>query len=78
MDKCVFQNSARGHISCSLEFYGGKPFLGNCVACIHLGENTEEHARRLHERHAKSHPDGVTRIGGCCDSARNYLTSSAI
>jgi len=72
MDKCNFQNLATGKISCSLGFYGGSPFLGNCLACIHLGHNTPEYAAELKARSATAHPAAAGRVSGCCDSARNY------
>ena len=64
-----------GRRLCALGLYGGKPFLGVCQRCIANGENTPEFARQLEARAAAAHPDGATKISGCCDSALNYLTS---
>jgi hypothetical protein len=55
--------------SCSLGFYGGTPKTCECGHCIAAGQNTEEFSRILQARLAASHPDGVPRVSGCCDSA---------
>jgi hypothetical protein len=79
---CQYQSlpfgSDNGSRICALGLYGGKPFIGACQRCIAGGENTPEFARQLQDRAAAAHPDAVAKIIGCCDSALNYLTSSAI
>jgi hypothetical protein len=32
---------------CNLALHGGKPLLGNCLACIAAGENNKDYADRL-------------------------------
>jgi hypothetical protein len=59
----------RGRFTCALGLYGGRPYLGNCHACIAAGHNTPEHAASLDLRRAKSHPSTRPRISGCCDRA---------
>jgi hypothetical protein len=54
---------------CSINRYGGRPHAIACQQCIAAGENTEEFSRILQARLAASHPDGVPRVSGCCDSA---------
>jgi hypothetical protein len=61
-----------GRRFCALGLYGGKPFVGNCRACITNGENTPEFAQALNARAEQSHPSSQRKISGCCDSARNY------
>jgi hypothetical protein len=55
--------------SCDLGFFGGKPLLGNCRACIEAEENTPEFAAILKERLERSHPPTARRVSGCCDRA---------
>jgi hypothetical protein len=73
--KCQYQsrNRDKGQFSCSLGLYGGHPWLGNCKLCIERGQNNEEYAKELFSKAERSHPSGVARISGCCDSARNYI-----
>lgn len=72
---CTHQSRTRdrGQFTCALGLYGGKPWLGNCVACINAGENTPEFAAALLAGAKLSHPPTAKRISGCCDSAENYL-----
>jgi hypothetical protein len=58
-----------GRRLCKIGLYGGKPFIGNCNACVEAGENTEEFAKTLQERGIKSHPADKKKISGCCDRA---------
>lgn len=61
-----------GRRLCAIGLYGGRPFLGQCNACIAASENTPEFAASLTERAARSHPANRAKVSGCCDSAKNY------
>lgn len=56
---------------CKLGLFGGKPLPGNCRECIRAGENNPEYAARLFASREKTHPSGVRKVSGCCDSALN-------
>lgn len=56
---------------CRLGLHGGKPLPGNCRACMAAGENNEEYAAKLFAAFERSHPPGVRKVSGCCDSAEN-------
>jgi hypothetical protein len=58
-----------GRRICAIGLYGGKPFVGNCNACVKAGENTLEFADQLKQRGERSHPSTRNRISGCCDRA---------
>jgi len=60
-----------GRRLCVIGLFGGKPFLGNCNACIAAGNNTQEFAAELFARAERSHPATAPRASGCCDSALN-------
>jgi hypothetical protein len=60
-----------GPFACALGLYGGRPYLGNCVACIKSNQNNEEYVKTLRERELISHPPTAKRASGCCDSALN-------
>lgn len=68
----VFGKKSR-RLICKLGLYGGQVTLGDCKLCIEKGNNNEEYAKQLFDRVKKTHPSGVARISGCCDSARNYI-----
>ena len=60
-----------GRGKCSLNLYGGNPWLKNCSDCIKAGENTPEFSSALFAREDKAHPGDKKKISGCCDDARN-------
>jgi hypothetical protein len=63
------RKSDRGAGNCSLGWYGGKPFVGNCLDCIAAGENAPEAKAALDARAETSHPTTRPRLSGCCDRA---------
>jgi len=73
---CPHQSQPKGKDTgrrfCSVGLYGGKPWIGNCRACIQAGENNPEFAASLTDRAARSHPANRAKVSGCCDSATNY------
>ena len=73
MDTCSHQSRTRdrGQFACSLGWYGGKPWLGNCLACIAAAENTPEAKTAFDATQHKAHPPHRQRVSGCCDDARN-------
>jgi hypothetical protein len=77
--KCEFLiDSANPRLTrgmCNLRLYGGKVTWGVCNRCIERGENTPEFAAQLAERSERSHPATAARVSGCCDSAKNYISS---
>jgi hypothetical protein len=56
---------------CDLGWASGKPFIGECLRCIKESRNTPEAYAAAQARHALTHPAGVPRVSGCCDSALN-------
>jgi hypothetical protein len=68
---CPHQSRARdrGQFTCALGWYGGSPWLGNCLDCIKRGDNTPEAKAALDARASKSHPATRPRLSGCCDRA---------
>jgi hypothetical protein len=65
--------STKEYNVCGLNLYGGKPSHGTCKQCIAKGQNNEEYVKELFAKAERSHPSGVARISGCCDSSRNYI-----
>jgi hypothetical protein len=72
MINCAFYNKNKNPI-CLLNYHGGFPSNDTCIDCIKSELNNEKSAKTLFEKYEKSHPAGVDRISGCCDSARNYI-----
>lgn len=58
-----------GRRFCSLGLHGGRPYIGECNACISKGQNNEQFANELKARRARSHPESAEKISGCCDRA---------
>jgi hypothetical protein len=58
--------------NCALGWYGGKPFAGQCLACIKANQNTADAYAKAQARYEKSHPAPFRGISGCCDNATNY------
>ena len=52
-----------------LGWYGGRPWIGNCLDCLKRGDNTPEAKAAFDLRSDKAHPASRQRIGGCCDRA---------
>jgi hypothetical protein len=63
----------RGQFICALGLYGGKPWIGNCQACMEKNQNNEAYSKELFAKAERTHPTNRARIGGCCDSAKNYI-----
>jgi hypothetical protein len=68
---CPHQSRSRdrGAFTCALGWYGGRPFLGNCNACIAAGRNTPEARQQADAKAERTHPGDKPRIRGCCDRA---------
>jgi len=68
---CTHQSMQGKQRLCSLGMYGGKPYLGNCLRCAHLGQNNAEYAAELFAKVDTTHPSNRPRLSGCCGSALN-------
>jgi hypothetical protein len=68
---CVYQSQSewRHVYNCALGYYGGRPLVGNCLACARKGDNTPAHAAELAARADRAHPANRPRLSGCCDRA---------
>lgn len=62
----------RGPIRCALGWYGGWPYLGNCLECQRQGLNTAEAKAAFDAAGEKAHPPSRARISGCCDRADQW------
>jgi hypothetical protein len=60
-----------GRRLCSIGWYGGKPWVGNCIECISRAENTPEAKAAFDTAQIRAHPPDKKRVSGCCDDARN-------
>lgn len=60
---------ARGQFVCKLEWYGGRPWLGNCLDCIKHARNTKEAKAAFDAHSLVTHPPNRPRASGCCDRA---------
>lgn len=58
--------------TCAINRYGGRPHAIACGQCIAAGENTAAFGADLARVAAISHPPGLDRVSGCCDSATDY------
>jgi hypothetical protein len=58
-----------GRRLCAIGWHGGKPFVGNCQACIAAGRNTPEARQQADAKAERTHPSDKPRIRGCCDRA---------
>ena len=65
------RDGTRGPFRCALGWYGGSPYLGNCLKCIEAGTNTAEAKAAFDAGQSKAHPPQAPRVSGCCDDARN-------
>ena len=68
---CIYQYRARdrGQFQCSLGWFGGRPWLGNCLDCMKRGDNTTEAKAAFDAKAERTHPASRKRISGCCDRA---------
>jgi hypothetical protein len=68
---CPHQSRARhrGQFACALGWYGGRPWLGNCKACMTAGRNTPEAKSAFDAKAERTHPSARPRLSGCCDRA---------
>jgi hypothetical protein len=66
------RSRARGPIHCSLGWFGGWPYLGNCVQCQAKKLNTPEAKAAFDAKAEAAHPGHRPRISGCCDRADQH------
>jgi hypothetical protein len=68
---CIYQRKElnKGRFYCSLGWYGGRPWIGNCIECLKRGYNTHEVKASFDAKSDRAHPANVKRIQGCCDRA---------
>jgi hypothetical protein len=68
---CVYQSRTRdkGQFTCALGWYGGRPWLGNCLDCMKRGDNAPEVKAAFDAKADRAHPANRKRISGCCDRA---------
>jgi hypothetical protein len=57
---------------CALGWFGGHPFLGNCLDCIAHHRNTPEAKAAADAKAELTHPSSIPRISGCCDRADQH------
>jgi hypothetical protein len=71
MNTCPHQSRDRstGHFRCAIGWYGGAPYLGNCMDCLANHRNTPEAFAAFLSEHEKTHPPTAKKISGCCDRA---------
>jgi len=65
---CKHWNRERdcGRGTCALGWFGGKPYIGNCVKCLAKGNNTEQAKDNFDGKMAKAFPEHIEKITGCC------------
>jgi hypothetical protein len=68
---CIYQKTKKhnGRFTCQLGWYGGSPWLGNCLDCIRRGDNTPKAKDDFDASAERAHPSNRKRISGCCDRA---------
>jgi hypothetical protein len=68
---CIYQSkiNERGRFNCAIGWYGGRPWLGNCLGCLKRGDNTPEAKAAFDAKAERAHPANRKRIQGCCDRA---------
>jgi hypothetical protein len=68
---CGYQSrvSDRGQFLCGLGWYGGRPWVKNCLDCIKRGHNTPEAKAAFAAKADQTHPAHRQPISGCCDRA---------
>jgi hypothetical protein len=71
---CVYQKKEpdKGRFFCSLGWYGGRPWIGNCIECLKRKDNTPEAKAAFDASSERAHPSNHKRISGCCDRADQY------
>ncbi len=73
MTKAACQHQSRagktGQFNCALGWYGGKPWLRNCLDCLARGDNTPKAKAAFEAGAERSHPANRERLSGCCDRA---------
>jgi hypothetical protein len=62
----------RGQFHCALGWFGGSPWLGNCMECQRSGNNTAEAKATFDAKAEAAHPGHRPRISGCCDRADQH------
>jgi hypothetical protein len=62
----------RGQFRCALGWYGGSPWLGNCLECLRQKQNTPEAKAAFDAKAEAAHPGHRPRISGCCDRADQH------
>jgi len=68
---CIYQSQIGKNMPfvCNLGWYGGRPWIKNCVDCIKRGDNSPEAKAAFDTSLERSHPSNRKRISGCCDRA---------
>jgi hypothetical protein len=55
---------------CALGWFGGKPFLGECLhKCLPAGKNTQAAYDAVQVEYERTHPEPFRGVSGCCDRA---------
>jgi hypothetical protein len=62
----------RGPIQCALGWFGGSPYLGNCLECLRQKLNTPEAKAAFDAGAVRAHPPTRARLSGCCDRADQH------
>jgi hypothetical protein len=62
----------RGPIRCALGWFGGSPYLGNCLECLRQKLNTPEAKAAFDAGAIRAHPPTRARLSGCCDRADQH------
>lgn len=62
----------RGQFRCALGWFGGAPWLGNCLECQRSGNNTPEAKAAFDAKAEAAHPGHRPRLSGCCDRADQW------
>jgi len=52
---------------CAIGWFGGEPYVGNCLACLAKGFNNPEARESADAKAALTHPPHRDSISGCCD-----------
>lgn len=62
----------RGQFHCALGWFGGSPWLGNCLECQRSLNNTPEAKAAFDAKAEAAHPGHRPRVSGCCDRADQW------
>ena len=67
------RKASHGQGACALGLYGGKPWVGNCQACMTAGENSADFAAALFARAERTHPADHRGLPDCCGPVNDLL-----